>query len=56
VNSRPPEPGSAWSQTGLARALGLSRSAIAWYETHDLRIPKVVALAVAHLLATRKSA
>ena len=44
------------TQPELGKALNLHRTAIAKYEGGTLPVPKVVALAVAHLLATRKSA
>jgi len=48
------------SQTELAEALGIHRSAVARYETGTLPIPKVVALAVECLerraQGTRKTA
>ena len=43
------------SQAKLAKALGLHRRSVARHETSDLRIPRVVELAVKHLLATLKT-
>ena len=44
------------SQEKLAKALGVHRVTVAGWENGASPVPKAIGLAVAHLLATRKSA